>query len=187
MSRIGRLPVALPKGVDVKVTGRTVEVKGPKGALSRAVHPDMRVGVSEGQVTVARPSDQRHHRALHGLTRALIANMVKGVVDGYRVSLEIHGVGYRATKQGRQLVLQIGYTHPVEFTPPAGVEFDVPQPNRIGIVGSDKEVVGQLAATLRAVRPPDPYKGKGIRYAGERIRLKAGKAGKTAGVAGKPA
>ncbi|MGH2376597.1 MAG: 50S ribosomal protein L6 [Candidatus Methylomirabilaceae bacterium] len=185
MSRIGRLPVALPKGVDAKVSGRTVEVKGPKGALSREVHPDMRVAVADGQVTVVRPTDQRHHRALHGLTRALIANMVKGVVDGYRVDLEIHGVGYRATKQGRQIVLQIGYTHPVEIAPPAGIEFEVPQPNRIGIVGPDKEAVGQLAATLRAVRPPDPYKGKGIRYAGERMRLKAGKAGKTA-VAGKP-
>ncbi len=184
MSRIGRLPVTVPKGVDVKVSGRTVEVKGPKGALARDMHPDMRVEVGDGKVTVARPTDQRHHRALHGLTRALIANMVKGVVDGYRVDLEIHGVGYRATKQGRQLVLQIGYTHPVEIVPPAGIEFELPQPNRIGIVGSDKEAVGQLAATLRAVRPPDPYKGKGIRYAGERMRLKAGKAGKTA-IAGK--
>lgn len=185
MSRIGRLPVTVPKGVDVKVSGRTVEVKGPKGALARDMHPDMRVEIGDGQVTVARPSDQRHHRALHGLTRALIANMVKGVVDGYRVNLEIHGVGYRAVKQGRQLVLQIGYTHPVEIAAPEGIEFEVPQPNRIGIVGPDKEAVGQLAATLRAVRPPDPYKGKGIRYAGERMRLKAGKAGKTA-VAGKP-
>ncbi len=179
MSRIGRLPISLPKAVEVKVSGRTVEVKGPKGQLVRQVHPDMRVAVSGGQVTVARPTDQRHHRALHGLTRALIANMVKGVVDGFRVDLEIHGVGYRATKQGRQVVLQVGYSHPVEIAPPAGIEIEVPQPTRLGIVGTDKEQVGQLAATMRAIRPPDPYKGKGIRYAGERLRLKAGKAGKT--------
>ena len=184
MSRIGRLPVTLPKGVDVKVSGRTVEVKGPKGQLARQVHPDMRVAVTgDRQVTVARPTDQRHHRALHGLTRALIANMVKGVVDGFRVDLEIHGVGYRATKQGRQVVLQIGYSHPIEIAPPPGVEIEVPQPNRIGIVGTDKEQVGQLAATVRAFRPPDPYKGKGIRYAGERLRLRAGKTGKTVGKA----
>jgi large subunit ribosomal protein L6 len=181
VSRIGRLPVAVPKGVEVKVSGRTVEVKGPRGQLARRVHPDMRVEIGGDQITIARPTDQRHHRALHGLTRALIANMVKGVVDGYRVDLEIHGVGYRATKQGRQLVLQLGYSHPVEIAAPAGIEFEVPQPNRIGIVGSDREAVGQVAATVRAARPPDPYKGKGIRYARERLRLKAGKAGKTVG------
>nr|AKQ04764.1 50S ribosomal protein L6, large subunit ribosomal protein L6 [uncultured bacterium Rifle_16ft_4_minimus_7469] len=183
MSRIGRLPVVLPKDVDVTVSGRTVEVKGPKGTLSRQVHPDMRVAVADRQLTVSRPTDQRQHRALHGLTRALIANMVKGVVDGFRINLEIQGVGYRATKQGRQVTFQVGYSHPVEITPPPGVEIEVPQPNRIGIVGTDKEQVGQLAARVRAIRPPDPYKGKGIRYADERPRLKAGKAGKAVGKA----
>jgi large subunit ribosomal protein L6 len=173
----------LPKDVDVTVSGRTVEVKGPKGTLSRQVHPDMRVAVADRQLTVSRPTDQRQHRALHGLTRALIANMVKGVVDGFRVNLEIQGVGYRATKQGRQVTFQVGYSHPVEITPPPGVEIEVPQPNRIGIVGTDKEQVGQLAARVRAIRPPDPYKGKGIRYADERPRLKAGKAGKAVGKA----
>ncbi len=181
MSRIGRLPVPLPSGVDVKVEGRTVEVKGPKGLLVRQVHPEMRVAVAERQITVTRPTDQRHHRALHGLTRALIANMVKGVVDGYRIELEIHGVGYRAVKQGKQVVLQVGFSHPVEVVPPAGIEIDVPQPNRIVISGTDKEQVGQLAATVRGIRKPDPYKGKGIRYAGERLRLKPGKAGRAVG------
>jgi len=181
MSRIGRLPVPLPKGVEVKMSGRTVEVNGPKGRLTRQVHPDMKVAVADGMVKVVRPSDLRHHRALHGLTRALIANMVKGVVDGFKVDLEIQGVGYRATKQGRAVVLQVGFSHPVEMTPPPGVEIEVPQPNRLSIVGTDKEAVGQMAATIRAVRRPDPYKGKGIRYAGERLKLKAGKAGRTVG------
>lgn len=183
MSRIGRMPVTLPAGVDVTVSGRSVEVRGPKGHLVRQIHPDMRVAVEGGAVTVARPTEQKFHRALHGLTRALIANMVKGVVEGFRIDLEIHGVGYRATKQGRGLVLQVGYSHTVELTPPEGVELVVPQPNRISVTGNDKEAVGQFAATLRAVRRPDPYKGKGIRYAGERLRLKAGKAGRTAGKA----
>jgi large subunit ribosomal protein L6 len=181
MSRIGRLPIAVPGGVDVRVSGRTVEVKGPKGLLVREIHPDMKVAVAGGAVTVARPTDQRQHRALHGLTRALIANMVRGVTQGYRVDLEIHGVGYRATRQGRQVVLQVGYSHPVEIMPPEGIEVEVPQPNRLAVVGTDKEMVGQLAASIRRIRPPDPYKGKGIRYAGERLRLRAGKAGKAAG------
>ncbi len=181
MSRIGRLPIPLPKGVDVSVSGKTIQVKGPKGQLTRQVHPDMQVAVADGTVKVGRPTDQRHHRALHGLTRALIANMVKGVVEGFRVDLEIQGVGYRAAKQGRQVVLQVGFSHPVAITPPAGVEIEVPQPNRLSVVGTDKEAVGQMAATIRAIRSPDPYKGKGIRYAGERVRLKAGKAGRTVG------
>lgn len=181
MSRIGRLPVILPTGVDVKVDGRNVQVKGPKGQLTRDVHPEMRVAVADGRLTVTRPSDLRHHRALHGLTRALLANMVKGVVDGYRIEMEIHGVGYRAVKQGKQIVLQVGFSHPVELAAPAGVEIEAPQPNRIVISGMDKEKVGQTAATVRAIRPPDPYKGKGIRYAGERLRLKAGKAGRAVG------
>jgi large subunit ribosomal protein L6 len=183
MSRIGRLPVTLPKGVEVHVSGHTVEVKGPKGSLARALHPDIRVSASGDAVTVTRPTDLRHHRALHGLTRALIANMVKGVIDGYKIDLEIHGVGYRATKQGRQVTLQVGFSHPVEIMPPTGIEIEVPQPNRMSVVGTDKEKVGQMAATVRGVRPPDPYKGKGIRYAGERLRLKAGKAGKAVGKA----
>ncbi len=181
MSRIGRLPVILPAGVDVKVDGRNVQVKGPKGQLTRDVHPEMRVAVADGRLTVTRPSDLRHHRALHGLTRALLANMVRGVVDGYRIEMEIHGVGYRAVKQGKQVVLQVGFSHPVELAAPAGVEIEAPQPNRLVISGMDKEKVGQTAATVRAIRPPDPYKGKGIRYAGERLRLKAGKAGRAVG------
>ncbi len=183
MSRIGRQPVSLPQGVEVKISGRTVEVKGPKGSLVRDIHPDMQLDAAGGAITVTRPTDLRHHRALHGLTRALIANMVKGVVDGYRIDLEIHGVGYRAAKQGRQVTLQVGYSHPVELTPPPGVEIEVPQPNRLAVVGTDKEKVGQLAATIRAIRPPDPYKGKGIRFAGERLRLRAGKTGKAVGKA----
>ena len=174
MSRIGRLPVMLPTGVDVKVDGRTVQVKGPKGQLTREFHPEMRVAVADRRLTVTRPSDLRHHRAL-------LANMVKGVVDGYRIEMEIHGVGYRALKQGKQVVLQVGFSHPVELAAPAGVEIEAPQPNRIVISGMDKEKVGQTAATVRAIRPPDPYKGKGIRYAGERLRLKAGKAGRAVG------
>jgi large subunit ribosomal protein L6 len=139
------------------------------------------VDVADRRLTVTRPSDLRHHRALHGLTRALLANMVKGVVDGYRIEMEIHGVGYRAVKQGKQIVLQVGFSHPVELAAPAGVEIEAPQPTRIVISGMDKEKVGQTAATVRAIRPPDPYKGKGIRYAGERLRLKAGKAGRAVG------
>lgn len=181
MSRIGRLPVPLPAGVDVTVDGRTVRVKGPKGQLTREIHPDMRVAVADRRVIVTRPSDLRHHRALHGLTRALLANMVRGVVDGYRIEMEIHGVGYRAVKQGKQVVLQVGLSHPVELAAPAGIEIEAPQPNRIVISGTDKERVGQMAATVRAIRPPDPYKGKGIRYAGERLRLKPGKAGRAVG------
>lgn len=183
MSRIGRMPVTLPAGVDFTVDGRNVEVRGPKGSLARRIHPDIRVAVEGDAVVVTRPTEQKFHRALHGLTRALIANMVQGVVEGFRIDLEIHGVGYRATKQGRGLVLQVGYSHTVELTPPEGVELVVPQPNRISVTGNDKEAVGQFAATLRAVRRPDPYKGKGIRYAGERLRLKAGKAGRIAGKA----
>ncbi|MDR7482696.1 MAG: 50S ribosomal protein L6 [Armatimonadota bacterium] len=183
MSRIGRLPIAVPPGVTVMVSGRTVAITGPRGTLTREMHPDMRVAVADQQITVARPSDQRQHRALHGLTRALIANMVKGVVDGYRIELEIVGVGYRAAKQGRAVALQVGFSHPVEFTPPAGIEIEVPSPTRLVVTGTDKELVGQVAARLRAIRPPDAYKGKGIRYAGERPRLKPGKAGRAVGKA----
>ncbi len=182
MSRIGKAPVVIPEGVEVKVNGRTVEVKGPKGRLTRAMHPAMQVEVADGTVVVKRPTDLDIHRALHGLTRALLANMVRGVTEGYRVELEVHGVGYRATKQGTGLALQVGYSHPVELMPPEGIGFEVPQPTRIVVVGIDKELVGQVAARIRAIRKPDPYKGKGIRYAGERIKLRPGKAGRTIGV-----
>lgn len=181
MSRVGRAPIPIPPGVSVTVQGRTVEVVGPRGRLVREVHPDMTVQVRDGAVVVQRPTDQDRHRALHGLTRALLANMVRGVVEGYRVELEIVGVGYRAVKQGDALSLQVGYSHPVVVTPPEGIQFEVPQPTRIVVSGIDKELVGQVAARLRAIRPPDPYKGKGIRYAGERIRLRPGKAGRTVG------
>ncbi len=181
MSRIGRMPVPVPPGVEVRVDGTRVRVKGPKGELERVFHPDLRIEVQDGRLVVHRPSDLRHHRALHGLTRALLHNMVRGVSEGYAVELEIHGTGYRASKQGDNLVLQVGYTHPVELQPPAGITFEVPQPTRVVVRGADKELVGQVAAKVRAVRPPDPYKGKGIRYAGEALRLRPGKAGRAAG------
>lgn len=181
MSRVGKAPIPIPQGVRVTVNGRAVEVAGPKGTLRREVHPDMTVEVTDGAIRVARPTDLEHHRALHGLTRALLQNMVRGVTEGFRVELEIQGVGYRATKQGAALALQVGYSHPVEVVPPAGIGFEVPQPNRITVSGIDKELVGQVAARIRAIREPDPYKGKGIRYAGERVRLKPGKAGRTIG------
>jgi large subunit ribosomal protein L6 len=181
MSRIGRMPVAIPPGVEVTVDGPRVRVRGPKGELERTFHPDLRVEVQDGTVVVRRPTDLRHHRALHGLTRALVNNMVRGVTEGFSVELEIHGTGYRATKQGDRLVLQVGYTHPVELDPPPGITFEVPQPNRVVVRGLDKELVGQVAAKVRAVRPPDPYKGKGIRYARAALRLRPGKAGRAAG------
>lgn len=184
MSRVGNAPIAIPKGVEVTVSGRTVEVKGPKGRLTRECHPDMAVEVKDSTLLVRRPTDLEHHRALHGLTRALLANMVHGVTEGFKVDLEIQGVGYRAAKQGTTLSLQVGYSHPVEVVPPAGIAFEVPQPNRISVAGIDKELVGQTAARIRAIREPDPYKGKGIRYAAERIKLKPGKAGRTVGGAG---
>lgn len=180
MSRVGKAPIALPKGVDASVDGGTVEIRGPKGRLSRTVHPDMQIRLDDGTLTVRRPTDLDRHRALHGLTRALLANMVKGVTEGFRVELEIHGVGYRAAKAGNGLTLQLGFSHPVEIAPVDGVAFEVPAPNRVVVTGIDKELVGQVAARIRALREPDPYKGKGVRYAGERIKLKAGKAGKGA-------
>jgi large subunit ribosomal protein L6 len=184
MSRVGRLPIPIPGGVDVAVADHIVRVTGPKGSLERTVHRDITVAVAGGRVTVTRPTDGRYHRALHGLTRALLANMVRGVTQGYSVQLEIQGVGYRAQKQGQKLALQLGFSHPVELDPPAGITLDAPQPNRIVVSGIDKELVGQTAAGIRALREPDPYKGKGIRYLGERVRRKAGKAGKTAAGAG---
>jgi len=180
MSRIGRAPVAIPKGVEVRVEGARVSVKGPKGELQRTLPPDIRLQVADGRLLVERATDQRQHRALHGLARALLANMVRGVTAGYRVELEIQGVGYRAARQGTSLVLSVGYSHPVEIAAPEGIVFEVPAPNRIVVSGIDRELVGQVAARVRDVRKPDPYKGKGIRYAGERIKLKPGKAGRTA-------
>jgi len=178
VSRVGKRPVAVPEGVSVQVEGNTVTVTGPKGTLRRDLHPEMSVSAKDGVVQVERPTDSRQHRALHGLTRTLVANMVQGVTAGFRRNLEIVGVGYRASKQGRKLVLAIGYSHPVEIVPPEGVEIEVPNPNAVAVTGADKEKVGQTAANIRAVRPPEPYKGKGIRYEGEAVRRKAGKVGK---------
>jgi large subunit ribosomal protein L6 len=178
MSRIGRLPIAVPSGVDVTIDGRRLTVKGPKGELSRELHPDMAVGREDGNLVVSRPSEQKQHRQLHGLTRTLVNNMVVGVTTGYRKGLEITGVGYRATLVGRKLQLNLGYSHPIEIDPPSGITFEVENPTRLAVVGIDKELVGEIAARVRATRKPEPYKGKGVRYAGEYIRRKAGKAGK---------
>jgi large subunit ribosomal protein L6 len=175
MSRIGKQPVTLPKGVDVKLDGGTVHVKGPKGELSLTVHPEMSVALDEGVVTVTRPSDQPRHRALHGLTRSLVFNMVEGVTDGFSRTLEIVGVGYRAEKKGNALGLALGFSHPVLFDPPEGITIEVPNPTTVVVQGADKQMVGQVAAEIRGFRPPEPYKGKGIRYQGEQIRRKAGK------------
>ena len=181
MSRIGRLPIAVPSGVDVTIDGRTLTVKGPKGTLSRELHPDMAVARQDDQLVVTRPTEQKTHKQLHGLTRTLVNNMVVGVTDGYRKSLEITGVGYRAAKVGEKLQLNLGYSHPIEIAAPQGISFEVENPTRLAVVGIDKELVGQVAAQVRSTRKPEPYKGKGVRYAGEYIRRKAGKAGKIGG------
>jgi large subunit ribosomal protein L6 len=181
MSRIGRLPIPVPSGVDVTISGRTVTVKGPKGELSRELHPDITVKRQDGELLVSRPTEQKLHKQLHGLTRTLVNNMVVGVTAGYRKGLEITGVGYRAALVGRKLQLSLGYSHQVEIDPPDGVTFEVETPTRLAVVGIDKELVGQLAARVRSTRKPEPYKGKGVRYAGERVRRKAGKAGKIGG------
>lgn len=178
MSRIGKQPIAIPGGVDVTVEGTRVTVKGPKGTLSRDVHPDMRVTLADGEVRVERPSDDGFHRSLHGLTRSLIANMVQGVTGGFQKVLEIQGVGYRAAAKGKDLELALGYSHPVVVKAPEGISLAVESPTRIVVSGADKEAVGQVAADIRAWRPPDPYKGKGVRYEGEYVRRKAGKAAK---------
>jgi large subunit ribosomal protein L6 len=177
MSRIGRKPIAVPKGVDVQLDGNTVRVKGPKGELKQTFHPDMQIALSEGELLVTRPSDAKTHRALHGLTRALLANMVTGVTEGFRKPLEIVGVGYRAEKKGNSLVLNVGYSHVVDYPQPEGITITTPNPTTVVIEGIDRQRVGQVAAEIRAVRPPEPYKGKGIRYQGEHVRRKAGKAG----------
>jgi large subunit ribosomal protein L6 len=181
MSRIGRMPIALPSGVEVTQEGRRLRVKGPLGTLEREIHPEITVEREDGALRVVRPSDQPRHRALHGLTRTLVNNMVTGVTSGFSKGLEISGVGYRATLQGTKLVLALGYSHPVEVEPPSGIEFRVETPTRLAVFGADKELVGQVAAYIRSRRKPEPYKGKGIRYAGEQILRKAGKAGKVGG------
>jgi large subunit ribosomal protein L6 len=178
MSRVGKKPIEIPSGVTVTVNGNTVTVKGPKGELTRTFHPDMTITLEDNMIKVTRPSDEKHHRALHGTTRSLIANMVEGVSKGYEKALELVGVGYRAAKQGKKLVLNVGFSHPVEIEPEEGLEIEVPSQTKIVVKGADKQRVGELAAKIRAVRPPEPYKGKGIRYEGEVVRLKEGKTGK---------
>lgn len=177
MSRIGKLPVTIPDGVQVALEENVLTVKGPKGELKRELHNEMEIVIEGNTLSVNRPSDSNKHKALHGLTRTLVNNMVEGVTKGYQRSLELVGVGYRAQLQGKKLVLQVGYSHPVEFNPGKDMEIEVPAPNKIIVKGINKEEVGMLAANIRAVRQPEPYKGKGIRYEGERIKLKAGKAG----------
>ncbi|WP_028308928.1 50S ribosomal protein L6 [Desulfitibacter alkalitolerans] len=178
MSRIGKKPVDVPSGVEVKLVDNIITVKGPKGTLERELHPEINVAIEENSIVVTRPSDQKKHRALHGLTRALVNNMVEGVTKGFEKKLELVGVGYRASMQGSKLVLNVGYSHPVEMVPDTGLQVEVgPKQNLIIISGYDKEVVGQFAAKVRAVREPEPYKGKGIKYSDEKIRRKAGKAG----------
>ena len=176
MSRIGRQPIVIPSTVKVKIEGERVTVSGPKGELSRQFHRDIDIRLDDGQLLVSRPSDRPEHRSLHGLTRSLLANMVTGVTEGFSKMLELHGVGYRAQMQGQKLVLQVGYSHPVEITPPPEISVTVVGTSRVMVEGMSRELVGQVAADIRAVRPPDPYKGKDIRYQGERVRHKAGKA-----------
>lgn len=178
MSRIGRQPIAVPAGVDVKIDGSTVTVKGPKGTLAKTVHSNMNVAMENGEIKVTRPDESNLNKSLHGLTRTLINNMVIGVTEGYSKELEVNGVGYRAAKQGKDLVLNIGYSHQVIIPEADGISIEVPSPNKIVISGPDKQMVGQFAAEVREKRPPEPYKGKGIKYADEHIRRKEGKAGK---------
>ena len=178
MSRIGKLPVPIAKGVEVKIDGQAVTVKGPKGELNRDFPNGITLRVDDGQVNVERANDEKQTRALHGLSRSLLANMVLGVSDGFTKTLELQGVGYRATQAGEKVTLAVGFSHPVEFAAPAGIQLEVEGNNRVHVRGIDKELVGQVAANIRKVRKPEPYKGKGIRYLGERVRRKAGKAGK---------
>jgi large subunit ribosomal protein L6 len=178
MSRIGRKPINVPTGVSVTFDDTRITVKGPKGALSRVLHKDMKVVLEENVINVERPSDNKLHRSLHGTTRSVVANMVNGVTEGFTKNLDLVGVGYRANKNGDKLVLNVGYSHPVEIQPESGIEFDVPTNTRIIVKGIDKELVGATAAKIRSVREPEPYKGKGIKYEGERILRKEGKAGK---------
>jgi large subunit ribosomal protein L6 len=177
MSRIGKHPIAIPAGVTVTIDGNTVKVKGPRGELTRTLHPEMKVAMENGRVTVSRPSDESKHKALHGLSRTLVANMVEGVTKGYSKQLDIVGVGYKAEVRPYGLQLALGFSHAVEYKAPQGIKLSAPQPTQIIVEGANKEIVGQVAAELRSLRPPEPYKGKGIKYAGEQIRRKAGKAG----------
>lgn len=185
MSRVGRMPIKVPPEVEVTIRGGDVSVKGPKGELSRSFHPDMVISLQDSTLTVTRPSDSRVHRGLHGLTRSLLANMVDGVTKGFQRTLELSGVGYRAQSVGGRLVIQLGFSHPVEIVPPSQVSIAVEGTNRINIAGIDKELVGEVAAKIRAIKPPEPYKGKGVKYIEERIRRKAGKAAGKAGRAAK--
>ncbi len=177
MSRIGRMPIALPAGVEVKLDGATLTVKGKNGTLVQSFHPDMIIKVEAAEIVVERPSEAKQHKALHGLTRTLIANMVEGVTNGYKKELEINGVGYRAQMNGNKLVMTLGYSHPVEMEQPEGIKFEV-QENKITVSGADKQKVGQVAAEVRSKRLPEPYLGKGVKYVDEHIRRKSGKAGK---------
>jgi large subunit ribosomal protein L6 len=179
VSRVGRMPVVLPSGVEVEIKGSFVRVKGPKGQLERVFPADIQIEKEDGQLNVTRPSDESTHRALHGMSRALLNNMVVGVSTGFTKVLEVNGVGYRAELKGKNLLLNVGYSHPVEIEPPAGITFEVePKTRQIRVIGSDKQEVGQVAADIRKVRPPEPYQGKGIKYLDEKIRRKAGKTGK---------
>ena len=178
MSRIGKLPVTVPTGVDVKVNGQDVSVKGPKGELRRTFHPLVKVDRADSTLTVVRANETQQAKAIHGLSRSLLFNMVTGVSTGYTRDLEISGTGYRATLAGKKLQLALGYSHPIEIDPPAGISFALETPQKVRVAGADKEVVGEIAAKIRALRVPDPYKAKGVKYAGEYIRRKAGKAGK---------
>jgi len=178
MSRIGRKPIAIPAGVEVAVDGHTVTVKGPKGTLTETFHPDMQIGVEAGNVVVTRPSEDKMHKSLHGLTRTLVSNMITGVNTGFKKELEINGVGYRAAKQGTNLVMNLGYSHQVIVPEVDGITIEVPAPNKINVLGADKQKVGQFAAEIREKRPPEPYKGKGIKYINEVIIRKEGKAAK---------
>ena len=181
MSRIGKLAIPVPSGVEVSIDGNHVAVKGPKGTLERDLSPELRIVKDDGTLRVERPNDEKKARELHGLTRTLLNNMVIGVTEGFRKPLEITGVGYRAQLVGKKLQLNLGYSHPIEIDPPEGISFDVESPIKLAVVGIDKELVGHIAARIRATRKPEPYKGKGVRYAGEVIRRKAGKAGKIGG------
>ena len=178
MSRIGNMPITVPAGVEVKIDGNHIAVKGPKGSLERDIHPNMKVELDGNEIKVSRPDDTNMNKSLHGTTRALIHNMVEGVVNEFKVELEINGVGYRAQLKGKTLVLTLGYSHPVEMEAPEGITFEVPAPNKIIVKGVDKEQVGQIAAVVRTKRPPEVYRGKGIKYADEVIRRKEGKTGK---------
>ena len=175
MRRIGRAPITIPDGVTVDITGQTVRVKGPKGELTHTVVEPIRIAQEDGQLVVTRPTDRGPHRALHGLSRSLVANLVTGVSDGFERRLEIQGVGYRAQMRGQALELAVGYSHPVTIDPPDGIQFEVPAPTQVVVRGIDKQLVGEIAAQVRGVRPPEPYKGKGVRYAGEAVRRKVGK------------